>query len=221
MHQRDSSTRFKSFLLHSIATASILWSFNWVEKNGDLDIRNSYGSYFQHLTMLSLAGTLLTMVVSLLADITNLKVFYKIKPAFLYVVCPLESIVTVLYWSIVMYDRSLLIPKTRPVQLPLNFDLSVHLMPTIYCLIDYFCFSTPFQLSFKLSIVMYLTVAFSYMWWVEKCYEVNKFYAYPILAILRPIEKGVLYGTACVLSLLSYIVLKAVHPYALPSPESR
>ncbi|WBW72143.1 endomembrane system protein, FAR-17a/AIG1-like protein family protein, AIG1 and ADTRP-like protein [Schizosaccharomyces osmophilus] len=221
MQQRSSSTRIKSFLLHSVATASLLWSFNWVEKNGDLAIRNSYGSHFQHLTILSLAITLLTMLVSLLADITDWKVFHNIKPVLLYIVCPLESIVTVLYWSIVMYDRSLLIPKTRPIQLPLDFDLSVHLMPTVFCLLDYLFFSPPFSLSFKVSTLLYLAVAFSYMWWVEKCYEVNKFYAYPILAILEPVQKGILYGTACVLSLLSYIVLKTVHPYALPPHNAR
>ncbi|EPX75191.1 uncharacterized protein SOCG_04436 [Schizosaccharomyces octosporus yFS286] len=221
MEQRTASTRIKSFLLHSIATANLLWSISWIHKNGDLAIRNSYGSHFQHLTILSLAVTMLTMLVSLLADITNWRVFRKIKPVLLYIVCPLELIVTILYWSIVMYDRSLLIPKNRPVQLPLNFDLSVHLMPTVYSLIDYFFFSPPFSLSLKLSTLLYLAVAISYILWVEKCYEVNKFYAYPILAILQPLQKGMLYGIAWILSLLSYIALKAVHPYALPLPNTR
>lgn len=157
------------------------------------------------------------MVVGLFSDISGSLTLVKLKNILLYIVCPLETIVSILYWSIVSYDRSLLIPKDRPVPLPLNFDISVHLMPTVYTLIDYLFFSPPFSLSIGPSLLVYLSIAVSYMLWVEKCYQMNKFYAYPILAILDPIKKTIFYTVASIISFSCYIVLKMVHPYALPS----
>lgn len=88
---------------------------------------------------------------------------------------PTETLITVLYWSIVMIDKSLLMPpkqimdpanpgqvlREEPVAIPFLIDASMHAFPGVWLLVDFFVFSR--QLPKSIPIVpLAATVTVSY-----------------------------------------------------------
>ncbi|EEB09368.2 fungal protein [Schizosaccharomyces japonicus yFS275] len=206
----SSPSRGLSLAIHLTSVTSFLWSFFWMFRNGNEIILFSYGSFFQHLTVLSLLLSLITGVTASLSDIFLSKVLYEIKLLLQYVCCPLEMLVSFLYWGIALYDRGLLRPdEFEPA--PLIFDLSVHIFPTIFLLFDYFFLSPPFKAPVKHFGVFFVLITAGYYYWVERCYVRNKFYAYPLLEYLSTHEKVLLFGFASALSLVFYTVLKSMN----------
>jgi hypothetical protein len=98
-------------------------------------------------------------------------------------------LVSALYWPIVIYDKKLLVPDDTTFDLPLGLDITLHLMPAIVCWIDFLVFNTGFKKSPVHTLSIY-TFTFFYYIWVKKCFEMNGWWAYPLLGMLTTLQRA-------------------------------
>lgn len=92
--------------------------------------------------------------------------------------------VSVLYWPIVLYDKNMLVLEDTIFDLPLVLDVSLHLIPTIVCWIDFMVFNTGFKRS-PIHILAIYAFTMLYFVWVNICHDHNGYWPYPMLGLFK------------------------------------
>ncbi|KAI9467979.1 MAG: FAR-17a/AIG1-like protein [Benjaminiella poitrasii] len=138
-----------------------------------------FGGQYQYLTILGL--TIATVAFAL-------KIIRYFIPQFSTVIyeivtniaTPLEGLISVMYWTMILVDPHLLIPKDFP-GIPLLLDCTLHLFPAVFLWIDFLAFDVEFKRSNAHVGVIYVFTVFYFVWsWY--CQNVNGYWAYPFLA---------------------------------------
>ena len=163
-------SRSFSLALHAAAIASIAYSFNFL-LGWENFISESYGWHFQFLTILALSVTLLTFVLALLADLTLSPALFAAKNAVALIAAPVETVVSILYWSLQFYDPALLAPDGF--ELDLHIDLGFHMAPTVFLIVDLLLLSPPWTIPTYGMMGISTAAAFGYWYWVEQCFAHN------------------------------------------------
>jgi len=118
----------------------------------------------------------------------------------------METLISTLYWGLRAIDPELVVPKE--LELPVETDLSFHLVPTVMLLIDLLLLSPPWTISVIPALGLSGAIAFGYWFWIELCYNKNGFYPYPLFAMLDQTQRvGLFVGSAVVMT-LSTVTLK-------------
>ncbi|OAV98464.1 hypothetical protein PTTG_25669 [Puccinia triticina 1-1 BBBD Race 1] len=106
------------------------------------------GGRANFLTMWGLFFSTVTFVFNTLITLfprnSSLRDFRKLSLA---IALPIESVVTTLYWPIVLYNPKMMMNPELEAVFPLTVDLALHLYPAILLWIDYFAFSDRFASS--------------------------------------------------------------------------
>ena len=96
-------------------------------------------------------------------------------------------------------DPRLVVPEEFV--LPLPVDLSFHLLPTLFLLVDALLLSPPWKIRPLAALGLSATLAVAYWIWVEICHEENGFYPYPLFDVVgREGRMGVFAGSAVLLA---------------------
>ncbi|KAF2757230.1 integral membrane protein [Pseudovirgaria hyperparasitica] len=201
LQRAQSPSRGWSAALHVVALCSFAYSFRYLVVNPN-PINDSYGWHMQYLTILGLSLATITMTLALLADITLSPRIFAVKNAFALTSAPMEVLISALYWGLRAYDTSLVLPDWAP-RLALSADFGFHLFPTLYLLIDTWLLSPPRTIRLAPSLLLSLVIAFTYWFWIERCYQFNGFYPYPIFALLDTSQRIGLFTFSAVLMTLS------------------
>ena len=145
----------------------------------------SFGSFFQFLTIWGLAISLITSIVAFVDEIRhsqhkeNNSESLNIVHDLLAVAVPMEFFVTFSYWSMISYDPKLLAPPgVKPI--PLLLDLSIHFFPFLLLFTEFLCYAHYFTRSTRHQVVV-VGFSLSYAVWMHICYEMNGYWAYPML----------------------------------------
>ncbi|KAI8097219.1 FAR-17a/AIG1-like protein [Halteromyces radiatus] len=146
-----------------------------------------YGGQYQFLTILGLTASTLAMTFKLLRYLSS-SLFHGPYIYLSNLATPVEGLISFLYWSMALYDRELLVPKDTPFVLPFSLDLALHLWPTIFLYIDMFVFKPGFKAS-TLDVCSLFSFSVAYYFWVEHCFQKNKFYVYPFLALFSDLHR--------------------------------
>lgn len=118
----------------------------------------------------------------------------------------METLISTLYWGLRAIDPELVVPKE--LELPVETDLSFHLVPTVMLLVDLLLLSPPWTISVIPALGLSGAIAFGYWFWIELCYSKNGFYPYPLFAMLDQTQRvGLFVGSAVVMT-LSTVTLK-------------
>lgn len=163
-------SRSLSLLLHILGTASFGYSFYFLW-SWETPVAYSYGWYFQFLTILSLGASTVAFIAGLLADVTSSRSLFSLKNAISTVATPLECLITILYWGLAAIDPALVTPPEYII--PLDVDLSFHLAPAVFLVLDHLFFSPPWGTSGIVMALYSTAVGFSYWYWVEICQNTN------------------------------------------------
>jgi len=168
----------------------------------------------------------LTFTAGILADVINSKMLFKVKNALLFLAAPVipfrfylsrsqllqvQALVTVLYWPIHFYDRTLLVDPTVAPQLPLLADLGFHFIPTIVLMIDSLFFSPPWEAHALAALMSFSVLAGGYWLWVEQCFSRNNFYPYPLMGLMNREGRFLLFGFATLLCWSSFLTLRGLY----------
>ncbi|EGG03763.1 uncharacterized protein MELLADRAFT_30503, partial [Melampsora larici-populina 98AG31] len=78
---------------------------------------------------------------------------------------PLETLISLVYWPIFLYDPSLILPPPPAVKLTLSSDLSLHLFPALLLWTDHIFFSSGLDISNAIWIIILFTMLYSS--WIE------------------------------------------------------
>jgi len=165
-----SPSRTFSFLVHTVGTAAFLAAFQYLQRF-PVSLADSYGGHYQFLTIIGLALALLSFVCGVLGDLTLIPLFFDVKNGLTICAAPLEVLISTLYWSIVLVDKSLLFPPE--LQLPFLPDVGFHAAPAALLTVDVLLFSPPWAITARGAMAVNTVLAFLYWGWVEWCFSHN------------------------------------------------
>lgn len=191
-----------------LGLSSYVYSFKWLHDN-PTPINDSYGWHFQYLTIIGLSLATLTFLAGLLADFTSSQRLFHAKNILSMCATPLEVLISVLYWTLRTYDKSLVIPDWA--QLPLQADVSFHAIPSIVLTLDLLLLSPPWEISASRAMGLSTVLAFSYWFWVEQCFAHNGFYPYPIFDMVGFAGRIGLFTTSAAIMTGSTMVLERIY----------
>ncbi|PWN25657.1 hypothetical protein BDZ90DRAFT_208682, partial [Jaminaea rosea] len=205
-------------LCYSIGLASCSFAFSQfaqLEILAGIDLSSQFGGHYQFLTNLSLAFTFATLLASLAhtlsPSVRPLRVVKRLLATF---TLPAELMVSLLYWTVLAINPSLLIPEREvadplnpgqfvmePVRLPWVVDLTMHAFPAIFLVVDFLFFSPPLPLSVRRLTTSWPTYSaglavFAYWGWESLCASKNGHYPYPLLGLMSTTQRA-LFHVAC------------------------
>ena len=196
-----------------------------------LIVHSKYAGKYEYLTYLGVAVTIGTIVTASAADLLqNLGTSTHGKKGhqgvrgtaarntavarnwLLAIAFPMETLITVLYWTLRAFDRSLLSSThllRRGEFLAVESDISNHLLPFFYVWAELLLFSPfiarPFvrQMAHKLALV---ACNGAYMAWSHFLFLKNKRWVYPLLGKLSTTQHFGLVATTTSLTLVTYLL---------------
>ncbi|GBC08866.1 hypothetical protein RclHR1_08440007 [Rhizophagus clarus] len=130
-----------------------------------------------------------------------------LKNWFMVVSVPLEGLISILYWSMVIYDETLLLDKPR---LPILIDFGFHLIPAVCLWTDFLFFAKEFRKSHS-HIFYLLTFAFCYAVWIQFYFAKYGTWPYPILSKLETQQRIGFYFTCFALCTGIYHIGAFIH----------
>lgn len=170
LQRLESPSRSFSLLLHLLGTASFSYNFHFLTQ-WDSPLSDSYGWHFQFLTIIGLLAALVAFQIGILADLTLSTTLFRAKNAIAVVATPLEVVISILYWGIMMIDPNLLFPPELRLALPV--DMGFHLAPAVFLSLDLILLSPPWTIPAYGTMTLSTVLAFSYWYWVELCFSKN------------------------------------------------
>ncbi|GLA78329.1 hypothetical protein AtubIFM55763_011057 [Aspergillus tubingensis] len=177
LQRLSSPSRGFSALVHSLGLASFFFSFKYMHENPNV-ANEAYGWHFQYLTVIGLTLATLTFTAGLLADMTLSARLFLVKNLLSVCSAPMEVLISILYWGIRLIDKRLVVPDW--VILPMHADVGFHAIPSIVLLIDLLLLSPPWTITVLPALALSSTIAFGYWFWIERCFQYNGWYPYPI-----------------------------------------
>ncbi|CAB4392107.1 unnamed protein product [Rhizophagus irregularis] len=198
-------SKIYQLILHALGIASFTYSF------AILPSLNRYENMifqFTHLTIVGLLFSLVAFVFALLYDLfSTVKVISFLKTWFMVVTVPLEGLISILYWGLIIYDETLLLDKPR---LPILIDLGFHLIPAVCLWTDFLFFTKEFRKSHS-HIFYLLLFAFSYAVWIQFYFVNYGTWPYPILSKLETQQRIGFYFTCFALCTGIYHIGAFIH----------
>jgi uncharacterized protein (DUF486 family) len=137
---------------HILALSVFTYAFKCLDSLGSIsgfDITSQYGGHSQFLTNWGLYISRIAMGLALFSDLLpQVPAIRTAKAAVSVAALPMETLISLLYWSILTLNSDLLIPPKQvadpnnpaqlineSIRLPLNIDLSLHAAPTVFLLV--------------------------------------------------------------------------------------
>ncbi|CAO1635493.1 unnamed protein product [Parajaminaea phylloscopi] len=214
-----------------LASCSFAFSqFHELEQLAGIDLSSQFGGHYQFLTNISLVLTFVTLLLGMTRAVSpSLPLTRELKTVATAITMPIEVIVSLLYWTVLAIDPTLLIPSrevpdplnpgqfvTETVRLPLLTDLCMHAFPAILLSVDYLAFSAPLPLrrpnilsSWPIWTSIISTI--SYCLWAEVCKAHNGQYPYPLLSVLSTTHRVTLYIGCALTMAVVLVTTDAVH----------
>ncbi|BGP38322.1 hypothetical protein JCM10450v2_002268 [Rhodotorula kratochvilovae] len=215
-----------ALLLHLVALASLSWAFQQLFLPGpmsDFMDQMPVGGRWQYLTILSLAASWLTFAFSLAHDLVPLALFSRLKTTLAILAVPVEGLVAALYWSLTLYDPSLLSPAVAPgespLRLPLSLDLALHALPALFLWLDFLFFSPPFPARAHPALIA-ATATGAYCAWMEYCAKGNGRYPYPMLDTMPPLARLAFYAAQVPVLIALFGAANGVHRFVRGSGDA-
>lgn len=197
----------------------------------DTWIRTQKGGHWQFLTVQALIAAMITFALSVLADfLPRSRAIVRAKRLTTMVALPTAVVVSGIYWSLILFAPSLILPPPPPtsfssspkasdsnsplnlVWIPLHVDLTVHLLPALFLIADFYLLEEKYT---KRDVNTYgpiMTLLFGgwYVGWVEWLALYNHRYPYPFLNVPTA-PRSAIYIGAAVGGYLAFRGLNALH----------
>ncbi|KAI8393881.1 FAR-17a/AIG1-like protein [Radiomyces spectabilis] len=183
--------QYASLSINLVGLLSNLYGLYCVNFVYDNPYAVGFGGHFQYLTILGLTTATFAFALNVLRFMVpgSMPTAYEIVSN---IATPLEGLVCVMYWSMVLYDPETLIPKDMP-PIPVNVDFSLHLYPALFLWFDFLVFNIEFERSYRHIMVIYGFCVF-YLLWSSYCNSKNGYWPYPFLNEFSDLGRVAFYG---------------------------
>ncbi|RKP07155.1 FAR-17a/AIG1-like protein [Thamnocephalis sphaerospora] len=205
-------------LFHAVALTAL--SYPYVIMNSfDTKASLSFGGRMMHLTIIGLGITWVLTAIALVNDLVANKAVTHLRHTVLALAFPLETVITLFYWGIRSHNKNLLVNPDDP-DIGLFGDCSFHLIPGMVVWLELCCFSPAFRRQSRhLVTLMLFTIAYGA--WVQLCYHMNGFWAYPFLSALTHSYRLAFYVTCGVIACGAYLLGANMHTLLHPLPQKK
>ncbi|KAJ8098829.1 FAR-17a/AIG1-like protein [Lipomyces tetrasporus] len=177
----------------------------------DIPINKSYGGQLQFLTILGVVGSYITVTIGLLANIVGSPFLLRVKNSLLVLSAPVEVLISILYGSISLVNRELLVPKSVTFFMPPQMDFALHGAPAILLVIDFLYFSPNWTTSPLAVLTIYSSAGVAYWMWVHRTYAVNNYFPYPLLEIVTTEQRALIFAVSIVILYGVFFSLRKLH----------
>ncbi|KAI8391632.1 FAR-17a/AIG1-like protein-domain-containing protein [Radiomyces spectabilis] len=194
------------YVVPTVGLVSNLWALHCVVVSLPLP---GFGGHFQFLTILGL----LVATLAFFLKVVRLFVpgaFDSMHEMVVNIATPVEGLITVLYWPMVLYNRDLLASPDVAFILPLRLDLSLHFWPAVFLWVDFLAFNVEFKRTWRHIVVIY-SFAILYYFWTSYCYSRNQFWVYPFLAEFSDTGRMLFFIACATLCTLMYEAGAYIH----------
>ncbi|TFY79997.1 hypothetical protein EWM64_g4020 [Hericium alpestre] len=176
----STAKRLGAALLHASAAATMVYGYNAMSGTPlDDYIMNQRCGHTQFLTIQALAMAVVTMLLALANDVfPSLKVFRQAKRTLAMISLPLEVVVSIIYWGLILFAPGLILQSfptasgaaAPPFHLRTDVDLALHALPSLALTLDFVLFERKYSPAeripypfltvnpFSVRIVIYLVV---------------------------------------------------------------
>jgi hypothetical protein len=173
LQRLGSSPRSVSTIIHVAGLILFAASFSWLP-NITNPIHNGFGGHYQFLTFIALSISAITFAVGLLADAFHSEQLFALKSILSVCATPLEVLVSILYWPLRAFDKSLVMPPGH--ELPFIPDFGFHAVPAILLTLDFMLLSPPWPIKAYNAMTLDSVLVFLYWGWIEYCFSVNRWW---------------------------------------------
>ncbi|CAK4012086.1 UPF0641 membrane [Lecanosticta acicola] len=212
-----SPSRGASAVLHTLGLVSFAYSFAYLVLNPN-PANDSYGWHMQYLTIIGLSLSTATFAIGLLADLTLSRRLFHIKNTLSVASAPMECLISLLYWGLRAIDPKLVLPDWAD-RIAVTADISFHAVPSIALVIDLLFFSPPYTIAFLPALGLSVFIAFGYWIWIERCYQFNNFYPYPIFEMLNTTQRIGLFAFSALL--MTFATASLIWLYAIVNGQEK
>lgn len=164
----------------------------------ELAMEKCYGGKFEFLTIISLFITILTLIISILDTFFSLR---YLKIVLLAIGFPVESLVTLYYWSIYFYDSNLVMPKDFKISF--FTELCLHVFPAVALWLELLTMRN-FK-HFNSNFFFLFALVAGYYGWIHFLFQKNDRWVYPILELLDPFQRSVFFILSVFVICLFYL----------------
>jgi FAR-17a/AIG1-like protein len=190
-----------------------------------------YAGRLEFLTNIGLLLTILTLLLSILADldpyfIRRKNFLLSTRNIILGVALPIEVSIFLLYWLLKYMAPSLLIHPDLHVKgifTPILTDLCLHAFPTAFLLAELFIFSTNYSSSNNMpaytssfqfrtlhgSLLIFFVLI--YLLWTHHLFIMNQGWTYPFFAKISPDYHSYVFFFGCSVTLGIFLTLEHIH----------
>ncbi|KAL7422239.1 hypothetical protein Q5752_002885 [Cryptotrichosporon argae] len=231
----DAHPRAGRLLFHAVAVGVMIHGFRGLDALArNYEIPQEYGGFFQYLTILGLFSTILGMLFACLSDLLPAVQWPRtIKRFFLLFSLPVEITISSIYWPLVLFAPALMFPPapehaTTPepsavaagdapadllFRIPLWMDLSMHALPALALVFDFFIFERRFRPPYSTlgAVALAGTFGTAYALWIEHAAVVNGKFPYPFLTLMQPAERVVMYVSSTAFATAVFWALNWAH----------
>ncbi|KAI9745657.1 MAG: hypothetical protein M1818_001191 [Claussenomyces sp. TS43310] len=206
LQRLESPGRRVSAAIHLVGLCSFAGSYAYLVYGPQTYLSESYGWYWQLLTIIGLSLATLTFAIGFLADLTLNPQLFFLKNSLSLCSAPLELLIAILYWGLTALNPGLVKPPS--VTIDLRDDIGFHAMPAILLTLDLLLLSPPWTIAVMPAMGLSAILAFSYWGWVEHCHAQNGWYPYPLFALLSTGQRVLLFAFAALTMTASTALLK-------------
>jgi len=224
----------KAIFFHTTAAAVMAYGYYSLKQMPvDKFISTQKGGHSQFLTIIGLWLAFTAMTLGLASELSpTMTVFRKIKRLVLMVALPISTIVTTVYWGLLIFwPEMILAARPLPIEfptpdelvpsfseptilrIPLKIDLALHAIPAISLILDFFFVERKYTRGQAVygGIIMTVLACLSYAPWIEHCAKFNGSFPYPFLTE-NPFDiRVMIYAGLSTFALVTFWIMNALH----------
>ncbi|ABN67301.2 conserved hypothetical membrane protein [Scheffersomyces stipitis CBS 6054] len=169
--------------------------------------------HWQFLTNLSLVYSLFVFLIGFVAHLTKSELLFDFKNNIHPMGLALESIVTMIYWPLRLFFLHLLVGEPSKFKLPLSTDLSIHLMPVVSLLIDYFVFMPRWTIKTTTALGLVLSLTSGYWFLLKNLIDVTKGarYPYAFLDVDSDEKRMVVFAMVALVAFAQFLIMRKLY----------
>lgn len=168
---------------------------------------------WQFLTNLGLVFSLIVFSIGFLSHVTKWEKLFKVKNQLHPLCLVLEIIITIVYWPLRLFFIELLILDKSAYPIPIYADLSVHLMPCISLLIDYFVFMPRWTMKARTAMLICLTFTILYWFLLEYLIDLESGGTYPYAFLNVPHHglRVLIFAVICLTGFSQFLIMSKLY----------
>ncbi|CDK27110.1 unnamed protein product [Kuraishia capsulata CBS 1993] len=170
------------------------------------------------LTNLSLFITVAYNVLTIVTYASRSTKLFELHRYLHLIATVLELTVSTVYWPLRLWFLHLIAAKG--VGIPMSLDLSIHAMPALTLLLDFYLFLPNWNISKRNALALVTTLAYSYWFWLYIKMDETSIYPYPFLNVSTG-KRAVIFVVVALVAFTHFLIHRLIHSRLVKAKKIR